>query len=207
MTRYAIIEDNTFAMQHLRMEIGRLRPEWTNVFTGKSIDETVRFLKEGNNVDLIFMDIELTDGECFEIFDRVDTDVPVIFTTAYSDFAIRAFKVNGIGYLLKPVSARDLADALSKFEYLRAKMDQPHTPDAKEEGEKSQGNPANRILTVSGDRYDYINIDDICYFVSEESYVFACLNDGKRKLINLPNLTRPRKSCLKKTSSESHATR
>lgn len=186
MIKYAIIEDNVFAKEHLRLAIKKLRPGYELTFTGDSVESAVEFLKD-NEVNLIFMDIELSDGKCFSIFERIGTVVPVIFTTAYDEFAIQAFKVNGIDYLLKPVTHEALAHAIDKFEMLTLHRAADNVaPKASEPGANE---PVSRILTVSGDKYNYININDIAYFMSEENYVFAYLHKGRRCMINLTNLS------------------
>ena len=189
MTRFAIIEDNPFALEHLCQSVKRLRRDYEPVFKASSVKETVDFLKSSPDVELIFMDIELADGKCFAIFDQVKTVIPIIFTTAYDEFAIQAFKVNGMDYLLKPVSDQDLAYAIDKFEHLSS-IRNPQLPASPvpEETTVSAVNTG-RILTVSGEKYGYIDIDDIAYFISEDNYVFACLNSGIQRLVNLTSLS------------------
>ena len=189
MIRFAIMEDNPFAMEHLCQSVKRLRRDYELVFKASSVKEAVDFLKSSPDVDLLFMDIELSDGKCFAIFDQVQTVIPIIFTTAYDEFAIQAFKVNGIDYLLKPVSDQDLAYAIYKFEHLRSirNPQPPYTP-APEELPVAAVNTG-RILTLSGEIYSYIDIYDIAYFISEDNYVFACLNSGDRRLVNLTSLS------------------
>lgn len=190
MTRYAIIEDNQFAMEHLCQSVKRLRRDYEPVFKASSVKETVDFLKSSPEVELIFMDIELADGKCFAIFDQIKTVIPIIFTTAYDEFAIQAFKVNGIDYLLKPVSDQDLAYAIDKFEHLSSvRNPQPQVSPAVEESPTVSYAKTGRILTVSGEKYGYIAIDDIAYFISEDNYVFACLNSGGHRLVNLTSLS------------------
>lgn len=181
--RYAIVEDNPFAMNHLLMMIGKLRPRWKNVFTGGTVTRAVEFLESGEEVDLIFMDIELSDGKCFNIFERTSTLVPVVFTTAYDEYALKAFKVNGVDYLMKPVTEKDLGHAIDKFEHVASARPSP-APEA-----KPTGYSESRILTVSDDRYSYIQVKDVAYFISEDNYVFAEMKKGGRRLLNIANLS------------------
>jgi len=191
MIRYAIIEDNNYALKHLRMLVETLRPQWQNVFTGKGVTDTVHFLESGEELDLIFLDIELTDGGCFEIFESIETDVPIIFTTAYKDFAVKAFKLNSVGYVLKPVSSKELEEAISKFEYLYLRQKTASDTEETEPAKTAYDSiPASRILTVNGDRYDYIKVEDIVYFESEDSYVFAHIRGRRRRLIQHQSLTK-----------------
>lgn len=82
----------------------------------------MELLRTGPDIDLIFMDVELVDGNCFDILKQVRIDVPVIFTTAYSDFAIKAFQLNSMDYLLKPLTQDAVEKAIEKFERLRNRM-------------------------------------------------------------------------------------
>lgn len=183
--KYAIIEDNPFAMNHLEMVIGKLRPKWVNVFKGTTVEETVKFLQSGEAVDLLFMDIELSDGKCFKIFERTSTLVPVVFTTAYDEYALKAFKVNVVDYLMKPVTPKELGHAIDKFDHLTS----PHPMQAPVEEQVTPSGSDCRILTVSNDRYSYIPIQDVAYFISEDNYVFAEMKAGGRKLLNISNLS------------------
>lgn len=191
MTRYAIIEDNLFALQNLRQNVERLRHDYEMVYSGGSIAGAVEFLRSGTPVDLIFMDIELSDGPCFQIFEQIQTVVPIIFTTAYDDFALRAFKVNSVDYLLKPVTGGDVAAALDKYELLHT-AGAATSPAAAQpaEARPAADAAAGRVLTVSGDSYSYIDLDDVAWFKSEDNYIFACLSDGGKKMINLTNLSK-----------------
>lgn len=180
MLRYAIIEDNVFALELLKRLVGKLRPSYDLVFTGGTVKEAVDLLKS-NPPDLLFLDIELSDGKCFSIFENLHTTVPIIFTTAYSEFAIQAFKVNSVDYLLKPITECDLANALDKFELFRANNDLTRP--------MPQESFSPRILTESGDKYSYIDIKDVEYFMSEDNYVFAHLKGGVRCMIKIKNLS------------------
>lgn len=186
MIRYAIVEDSGYAMEYLKNMVEKLRHNFELAFTTTSVEDTVRRLNADKNVDLIFLDIELTDGQCWSIFDAVSVTIPVIFTTAYDEFAIRAFKVNGVDYLLKPIKEKDLSKALEKFEFLYSKglpgADLKATADYMQK-------TTSRILTVTGDQYSYINLSDVAFFKSEDNYVFAYLTDGSRRMINIMNLS------------------
>ena len=88
MKKIAIIENEEFARQNLLQQIKALRPDWEVVFTAESVEESVEFFTGAPQVDLVFMDIELVDGDCFSIFEQTEVDAPVIFTTAYDDYAV-----------------------------------------------------------------------------------------------------------------------
>lgn len=114
-----IVEDEPHAARQLQQIILACRPEATVAAISETVEATIRLLQSPEAFDLIFMDIHLADGHSFDIFDAVDVQVPIIFTTAYDQYAIRAFEVNSIDYLLKPVDSSMVEKALLKFERLR----------------------------------------------------------------------------------------
>lgn len=116
MINILIVEDEPYAARQLKEMISAFSPDMHVGPEIDTIEDAVAYLQSGQTVDLIFMDIHLSDGLAFEIFESVETFVPVIFTTAYDQYAIKAFKVNGIDYLLKPISKEDVGLALAKFE-------------------------------------------------------------------------------------------
>lgn len=183
--RFAIIEDETFAMCHLQKMVERLRPHWRLCFTARGVEQAVEMLRAYTDVDVIFMDIMLGDGDCFEIFRRIDFPSPVIFTTAYDEYAIRAFKVRSIDYLLKPVDEVELEAAIVKYEGMTGNdvsvVSRNYASVAKE---LLKG----RLLLRSGDNYTYINSEDIAYVLSEDNCVFVYPHSGPRRLTEFANL-------------------
>lgn len=109
-----IIEDESLIARELKGKIAGVAPDVTIIDTLPSVKTANRWFMENAEPDFIFADIQLSDGVSFEIFDRFDLKCPVIFTTAYDEYAIRAFKVNGIDYLLKPVDVDELRKAIDK---------------------------------------------------------------------------------------------
>lgn len=110
-----IIEDEMMAAQALTKLIGKVSPETEVIDVLQTISETKDWFKNNPMPDLIFMDIHLADGSSFAIFDKVDITCPVIFTTAYDEYALKAFEVNSIDYLLKPINKKDLERAMTKL--------------------------------------------------------------------------------------------
>lgn len=113
-----IIEDEEFAANRLEDMLGELNYDCTVLKTIGSVKESVNWLRL-HNVDLIFLDIQLSDGVCFSIFEDVEVTSPIIFTTAYDQYAIKAFQMNSIAYLLKPIKKKDLEASLQKFNTMR----------------------------------------------------------------------------------------
>lgn len=113
--RILIVEDETAAYENLTEILARLDPEIEIAGNTESVRQTVNWLQTNQNPDLIFMDIHLSDGSAFSIFDKVNLEVPIIFTTAYDEHAMDAFKVNCIDYLLKPIKVEEMKRAINKF--------------------------------------------------------------------------------------------
>lgn len=111
-----IIEDEPLAANQLREIVGECCSEAFFYQVVDSVEDAVRVFRSKPAIDLVFMDIHLSDGQAFEIFDTVEADWPIIFTTAYDHYAIRAFEVNSVDYLLKPITKERVQKAISKFE-------------------------------------------------------------------------------------------
>ncbi|MCR4816183.1 MAG: LytTR family DNA-binding domain-containing protein [Bacteroidales bacterium] len=122
-----IIEDETIAAQNLQRLINEVDPSIKISAILQTVEDAVEYFSEHNDIDLVFMDIHLADGLAFLIFDRVSITCPIIFTTAYDQYALDAFKVNSVDYLLKPISKDDLARAINKLNTLRAGNDSSYT--------------------------------------------------------------------------------
>ncbi|MCX2452290.1 DNA-binding response regulator [Pedobacter sp. PLR] len=110
-----IVEDETAAYESLVEVLKEIDPEIEVLGNTESVNQTINWLKEQPLPDLILMDIHLSDGSAFLIFEHIEVEVPIIFTTAYDEYAIEAFKVNSIDYLLKPIKTIELERALQKF--------------------------------------------------------------------------------------------
>lgn len=183
---YAIIENEEFARINLRCIIESLRPGYKCVFTAETIEDSVELINRHSNVGLIFMDIELDDGNCFEIFRRTDVSAPVVFTTAYDEYALKAFKVNSIDYLMKPISEADVEAALTKFESGRGVSGIDHRGLADTIAPKRS---RSRMLINDGANYYFVRTDDIAWFEAEDKYVFIVLKTGKRLLTDYTSLS------------------
>ncbi|MDH6307646.1 two-component system response regulator LytT [Dysgonomonas sp. PFB1-18] len=182
MIKYLIVEDERFAYEEIQRMTGRLRPGYQLTARTETVRETIQFLKT-NTPDLIILDIHLADGSCFEIFEQIEVSTPIIFTTAYDEHAIQAFKVNSIDYLLKPIEEADLLAALNKYEQLHSAK-QPDT-DYKRLQETLIGNyKRNRFLTQIGDTYHHIGINEIAFFYSEDKVTFLHTFADKRYIID-----------------------
>jgi DNA-binding LytR/AlgR family response regulator len=144
----------------------------------ETVEETVNRLQVKPEPDLILMDIQLDDGLCFEIFEIIDVDTPVIFTTAYDEFTLKAFKVNSIDYLLKPIEEESLKSAIDKYRKLYADKD-PYKRDFKQLLNEFRNQYKSRFLIKIGDKFRSVTSGEISHFYICERNVF--INDFQGK--------------------------
>lgn len=179
--RALIIEDEPLAARSLVELLAAYAPDIEAEGPYPSIAATLARLKEGPQPDLLFMDVQLQDGLCFELFDAISISAPVIFTTAYDQFAIRAFEVFGIDYLLKPVRASRFTLAISKWRRLAAAggiFDMPGSSLANTYFQSSHGFRT-RFLVQQGENFTSVAVNDIAYF-QKELVVRLVTNAGTR---------------------------
>ena len=175
--KFLLVEDEALLAKRLANLIALLMPDATIAGSTRSIVETVQWLKVNEAPDLIFMDIELADGQSFEIFEQCTTNSPIIFTTAYDEYALKAFKLNSIDYLLKPIKEEELAAALQKWEKNRKNLAE-HSIALKMEALmqefRTSQRPAyrNHFLVRQGQKLIPLDVDDIGYFSSKNSLTF-----------------------------------
>lgn len=184
-----IVEDEPFAADALAAIIKKLRAQAEILTSLGSIEETVDWLKSHQPPGLIFCDIHLSDGNSFEIFRQVEVKCPVIFTTAYNQYALEAFKVNSIDYLLKPIKPEEVARALDKFENLQQQQLAQSLVNLQQllQTSPAQPQPQNfksRFMVKHGQGLKAIALEDVAYFWAEEGVVFLVTNPGKRYIIN-----------------------
>ena len=178
--RAIIVEDETLAAQNLKdilNEIGSV----DIIATLESVNETVAWFTLNNSPDILFLDIHLADGSAFEIFDRVTVDCPVIFTTAYDEYAVKAFKVNSIDYLLKPIDNNSVIRALEKYRRLTAGSVDKGTDlqNLLNYFKKNIVYRNNFLVPVKGDKLIPLNTDDIAYIYIDYGIVKAISYDDK----------------------------
>lgn len=150
-----------------------------------SVEDAVHFFSSNHQADLAFMDIQLADGLSFDIFEKSNVNVPVIFTTAYDHYAVKAFKVNSIDYLLKPVDPEELKSALEKYRNHFHKS--PELPAEYQSIIKSLNQASvqfkKRFLVKTAGRLAFVNIEDVAYFFSDEGNSFLVTTDNQRFLL------------------------
>ncbi|UZO80503.1 LytTR family DNA-binding domain-containing protein [Aquimarina sp. ERC-38] len=181
-----IIEDEFRAVNQLRKLLTQIDVECTILEVLDSVEASVFWLKNNKMPDLVFMDIQLADGLSFEIFQKVKVETPIIFTTAFDQYAIQAFKVNSIDYLLKPIRLEDLQVALSKFkETVRPKGLSPETLSqlVKQMLPEPVQNFRESILIKQGDTLLLLKVEDLLFCYSENSVTFG-VTKSKRFIID-----------------------
>ncbi len=182
MLKVLIVEDEIPAARRLARVLNETGYPVQVIETTDSIEDTVNFLRFGNRPDLILMDIHLADGACFEIFKQIEVKTPVIFITAYDQYAINAFKVNSIDYLLKPVKTEELKDALDKFSSLRQPFNQLF--DVLKELSPAKTAWQKRFIVKSGNTLKAIETNNIAMFYAEDKVVMLLTLGENRYIID-----------------------
>lgn len=178
--RVLVIEDEPLAQEELVRLVHKLFPEMDIVAILSSVSESIEWLTI-HSADLIFMDIHLADGLSFDIFSQVDLETPIIFTTAYDQYAVQAFQVNGVGYLLKPIVEKDLICAVDKLNH---KAYAPLNLNRLLQSMNMPKEYKSRIGVKIGDRYNYVEIARVAYFYVEERVTFIMTIEGKRYIVD-----------------------
>ncbi|WP_421879601.1 LytR/AlgR family response regulator transcription factor [Marinoscillum sp.] len=177
--RYLILEDEKIASNRLKEMIANLRPDYKCVLTLDSVESAVISLP-ALKLDLVFMDIQLADGNSFDIFDQIKFDVPIIYTTAYDEYALKAFKSNSVDYLLKPIDPVELARAIDKFEKHSVKDDK----DVTELMQALKPNGKERFVVKVGDHLKSVITKDIQLIYSQDKGTYLFTREGKRFLVD-----------------------
>lgn len=176
-----IVEDEIPAAEKLERYLKKYSKDIQVLAVTTSIHDTSNWLsKNQSSLDLIFMDIQLTDGLSFEIFNRIPVEKPVIFITAFDEYAIDAFKVNSIAYLLKPITFMDLSSALQKLDQMKKQLGDNTIN--KVVSELNQKQYKSRFMVKVGEHIRSIKISDIVIFYAEGRTVYL-VNSDERKFI------------------------
>jgi len=180
--RVLIIEDENPAARNLSRQLLSLRPGFEVLDVLDSVSTAVSWFKQQPEPDIIFMDIQLADGLSFDIFSHVEVKAPIIFTTAFDQYTLKAFKVNSVDYLLKPIDPEELRLAIEKFEELR----QPTSAQTLQQLIQAIQKPdyKERFLVKSGQQLIYLPVHTIAYFFSEDGLVFAQQESGKKHVLD-----------------------
>ena len=185
MINILIIEDEEPAANRLKKMVTELEPDANVLDNIVSVNSAIAWFKQNPSPDLIFSDIQLSDGLSFGIFKNIEVQCPVIFITAYDQYAIDAFKVNSIDYLLKPIKKDDLQVAINKFK----KLNRSETPSLDinkvlEVFNHPKTEYKTRFIVRYGEHIKTIKIEDAAYFYTEDKINFLTTNEGRRYIID-----------------------
>lgn len=178
-----IVEDEPLASERLTELISQCDESIQVRDTLDTVEDCVEFFAKEDPVDLVFLDIQLSDGISFEIFNRIEIDTPVVFTTAYDQYALQAFKLNSIDYLLKPIDPAELKAALQRFirqqirpvvdnrilQQMYARLSPPYQ---------------SRFLVKSGNHYHSITQNEVAYFQADGKVVYLVTKEARRYVID-----------------------
>jgi two-component system response regulator LytT len=181
-----IIEDELHTANRLKQLIFEYDKDYEILDCLSSIASSVEWLKLHKQPDLIFQDIQLKDGICFEIYKEVNISSPVIFTTAYSEYALKSFELNSVDYLVKPYDFGDIKRVLDKFNNFSSLFQTPRYDEIKDLISAGEVVTKKRFLIRLGDNYKAVNASDIASVFSEDGLSFAYTFHGVRYLLDQP---------------------
>lgn len=178
-----IVEDEIHARTNLKKLLQSIQKDIQIVAEFDTVSNTVKWL-QSNQPDLIFLDIHLADDLSFSIFEQIEVTSPIIFTTAYDQYALKAFKVNSIDYLLKPIELDDLKGALKKLDKLQ-NVNQIDVQQLKSLlNNKSTKNYQRRFMVQRRDRILAVATEEVAYFEGEDRYTYLVKHDGTKYIID-----------------------
>jgi two-component system, LytTR family, response regulator LytT len=173
-----IVEDESAAVKRLQKLLAEIDPSIRTAGVSDTVAGTVAWLENNEIPDLAFFDVQLADGDSFQVFAKTDVGCPVIFTTAYDEHALKAFKVNAIDYLLKPLKREDLEEALKRFGKVRSVRDHRALAGQAEQ-QKPSATPIKRFLIRYGEHFRVVEPDGIAYIHSLEKNTFLRTKEGR----------------------------
>ncbi len=179
-----IIEDEKLSAEHLENLLKKIDSSIEIVSVVDSVKRSIEMFSKGVDADLLFVDIHLADGLSFDIFTKMEVNTPIVFTTAFDEYAIKAFKLNSVDYLLKPIGIEDLKGALSKFKKLKIINNRNIVEDLAIVYQNANKQYKSRFMVKMGDSITTIKSDEITHFVSEDGVVLLSALNGKRFMVD-----------------------
>ena len=184
MMRVIIIEDEAPAAKRLEKMLLKLNPGIQVIQKLDSVEASIKYLQTATAMDLIFMDIQLADGVSFNIFKEMEVPAPVIFTTAYDQYALQAFKVNSIDYLLKPIDEKELHQAVAKYEKIHQKKEERFSEKMLHLlAEINTTKYKERILIKRGQQLSYLKTENIAYCYADGKFCYAIDSANNKYLL------------------------
>lgn len=175
-----IIEDEQLSADHLATLLQRIDPAIQVTHRFESVKQSVEAFQSGVKADLLFADIHLADGSSFDIFHKIAVEIPVIFTTAFDQYAIKAFRTNSIDYLLKPIDSSELKRSIEKFNQLNRQQHAQLIEQLLSNSFQPTKSYKNRFMVKLGENIVSVKTEDIDHFISEDGVVLLVTKFGKR---------------------------
>lgn len=181
-----IIEDEEPAFKRLQKMLKEIEPDHTLVDQIVSVSSAIKWFAQNESPDLILSDIQLSDGISFDIFKQVEVNCPIIFITAYDQYAVEAFKVNSVDYLLKPVKKEELEKAVSKFKSRTTATAAPAIDINKllQSLQPAGTDYKKRFVVRYGEHIKTIDTEEVVYFYTEDKATFLCTKDARRFVVD-----------------------
>ncbi|HJW16178.1 MAG TPA: LytTR family DNA-binding domain-containing protein [Flavisolibacter sp.] len=181
--KVVIVEDEHLSAQRLQGMLKKYDPSIEVLAELPSVAASVEWFKNNPDPDLVLMDIHLEDGQSFSIFDTINLQVPVIFTTAFDEYTIKAFKVNSVDYLMKPLNYEELVAAIEKYKRIHGQQGEEESPGLEhllKSMQKKEPEYKSRFLVSIGSRLKTIETEDIQYFFSADKITFLVTKENQR---------------------------
>lgn len=183
--RVLIIEDEAPAFRRLQKLLEELNSTIEIVEVLDSVEESVKWFNNHQEPDLIFSDIQLSDGISFEIFEQVKITRPVIFTTAFDEYMLKAFRVNSIDYLLKPIKKEDLKHSLEKYKVIQSAFsNSPNLGELLKGLKLGEEDYKTRLLSKVGDKLISVEVENVVYFQTRHGVVHVFTSQGRNYLLD-----------------------
>lgn len=180
-----IIEDEQLATERLQILLKQYDPAINIIACLESVEEAVNWLRNKRHPDLFLMDIHLSDGNCFDIFKKATTQKPIIFTTAFENYAIDAFRLFSLDYILKPVTSEAIASAINKYKNLStcfAPVNYAEVGDSVRQPGRAKYKT--RFLAKVGQRLFFVDANEVAYFYADNKIVYLVDREGNRFILN-----------------------
>ena len=179
MRRVIIVEDETAAVVNLRSMLAAIAPQAEVVAVLESVEEAVEYFSKEVEADVVFMDIHLADGDSFRIFKSVDVEIPIIFTTAYDEYALEAFKVNSIDYLLKPFKEEELRRAIDKLRRLTSADRDEQRQKRNRMADETHSHEVQTMLLRYKDKIIPVGVEEVAFFYTSSERVTLTTLSGQ----------------------------
>jgi DNA-binding LytR/AlgR family response regulator len=175
-----VLEDEKLSAEHLINLLQKIDSNVKVVTTIDSVKQSIALFTNGLSADLLFVDVHLADGICFDIFEQIAIDIPIIFTTAFNEYAIKAFQLNSVDYLLKPVAKDDLNRALEKYAKFKSQYQATNFSTIANQYYHQTNTTKHRFVVKSGQTLESIKTEDVHHFTTLDSITFLVTSNGKK---------------------------